>query len=49
MFEWALEKEILILSVHDSCAVQAKHADETCEMMSEVWKQVVLSHSHSLR
>ena len=49
MFAWALEREIPILSVHDSFAVQAKYANETWEMMNEVWKQVVLSHSHSLR
>jgi hypothetical protein len=48
MFEWALEKEIPILSIHDSFAVQAKYANETWDMMNEVWKQVVLSHSQSL-
>jgi hypothetical protein len=49
MFEWALDKEIPILSVHDSFAVQAKYANETWDMMNEAWKQVVLSHSQSLR
>ena len=49
MFEWALEREIPILSVHDSFAVQAKYAEETWDMMNEVWKQVVLSHPQSLR
>lgn len=41
MFEWALEKEIPILSVHDSFAVQAKYANETWDMMNEAWCEIV--------
>jgi hypothetical protein len=41
MFEWAMEKKIPILSVHDSFAVQARYADETWAMMQATWSTVV--------
>ena len=49
MFEWAMEKEIPILSVHDSFAVQARYADETWAMMNNVWAQAVCDHSQRIR
>jgi hypothetical protein len=49
MFEWAMEKEIPILSVYDSFAVQARYADETLKKMNEVWAKVVCDHSHRTR
>ena len=45
MFKWAIEKEIPILSVHDSFAVQARYADETWAMMSKYWETVVQGSS----
>jgi hypothetical protein len=49
MFEWAMQKEIPILSVHDSFAVQARYADETWKKMNEIWAQVVCDHSQRIR
>ena len=49
MFKWAMGKEIPILSVHDSFAVQAGYADETWDMMNEIWAQVVCDQSKRLK
>ena len=40
MFKWAMDKSIPILSVHDSFAVQAKHAEVVWLKMTESWSEV---------
>ena len=41
MFAWALEREMPILSIHDSFAVKANDAEETWVTMNEVWSRVI--------
>ena len=40
MFKWAMDENIPILSVHDSFAVQAKHAEVVWSKMTEFWSEV---------
>jgi hypothetical protein len=39
-----MQKEIPILSIHDSFAVQARYADETWRKMNEIWDEIIFNH-----
>jgi hypothetical protein len=47
MFQWALDKEIPILSVHDSYAVRERDQERTEEKMHDVWNEVIEKYRKS--